>query len=442
MSDTISSAHKGVKHLSTEISSLFMGESKGKTRSSSSKNTSKTSGNSNKRTRLKSFFSNLRTSKIFRTLTFPIRNKYARLVLLAGVIGMVVMVIFLLKELPSPRNLTSGENFAVSSQIFDRNGNLLYEIFADEHRVPVQLEELPPHVGQATVAIEDERFYSHFGVDFIGISRAAINNFRGQRIEGGSTITQQLVKNALLTNEKTLTRKAKEAVLALITEAFYSKPEILEMYLNYISYGGTAVGIEAASQQYFDKPAKDLTLAESALLAGLPQAPSTYSPFGSNPERAKARQATVLDRMVKMGFITALQAEDAKAEKLQYALSVSDIRAPHFVFYVRDLLYEQYGVETVEKGGLRVTTTLDLGLQEQAQASLSAEVDNLERYRVGNGAALVVKPNTGEILAMIGSRDYFATEHDGQVNVTLAQRQPGSSIKPLMYATGFQNKIF
>lgn len=438
MSDTISSANKGVKHLSSEISSLFMGEQKKSPRSSASKSTDK----SQKKGRVRSFFSRLKKSKVFRTVTFPIRNKYARLFFLAGVIGVIVMIILLLRELPSPRNLTSSENFAVSSQIFDRNGKLLYEIFADEHRVPVKIDELPAHVGQATVAIEDERFYSHFGVDFIGISRAAINNFRGQRIEGGSTITQQLVKNALLSNEKTLTRKAKEAVLALITEAFYSKPEILEMYLNYISYGGTAVGIEAASQQYFDKPAKDLTLAESALLAGLPQAPSTYSPFGSNPERAKTRQATVLDRMVKMGFITALEAEEAKAEKLQYALTVSDIRAPHFVFYVRDLLYEQYGVETVEKGGLRVTTTLDLDLQEQAQASLSAEVDNLERYRVGNGAALVIKPNTGEILAMIGSRDYFAAEYDGQVNVTLAQRQPGSSIKPLMYATGFQNKLF
>lgn len=442
MSDTISSASSSVKQrrgISGLIKKVTTSDAwQGTFQRKKSRN--KTSSPKD-RTVKSSIFGQVWDSLPVRVLTFPLRNKYFRLALIAGVVAVVGAVILFLNELPSPHNLTSGENFAVSSQIFDRNGQLLYEIFADEHRVPVDLESLPPHVAQATVAIEDERFYSHLGVDFIGISRAAINNFQGKPIEGGSTITQQLVKNALLTREKTITRKVKEAFLAVITEIFYSKPEILEMYLNYISYGGTAVGIEAASQQYFDKPASELTLAEAALLAGLPQAPSTYSPFGSNPERAEQRQATVLDKMAQQGFITSLQAEEAKAEKLQYALSVNDIKAPHFVFYVRDLLYEQYGVETVEKGGLRVTTTLDLNIQEAAQASVSAEVDSLERYRVGNGAAMVVKPNTGEILAMVGSRDYFAKEHDGQVNVTLAQRQPGSSIKPLMYATAFQNKV-
>lgn len=366
---------------------------------------------------------------------------------LIWICGLVVLtivgtIVLLLRELPSPTKLTSSENFAVSTQIFDRNGTLLYEIYADENRIPISLDDLPDHVRQATIAIEDKNFYRHFGFDLTGITRALLNNLRGQSVEGGSTITQQLVKNALLSPERSLERKIKEALLSVATELIYSKDDILEMYLNYISYGGTSVGIEAASRRYFDKPANQLTLGEAALLAGLPQAPSRYSPFGSNPEQAKARQALVLDRMAEDGYITPLQAEEAKSEVMQYALSQTDIAAPHFVFYVRDWLYEQYGVDQVEKGGLRVTTTLDLNLQNAVQASVSAEVAKLERYNVTNGAALVIKPDTGEILSMVGSKDYFNEAEDGQVNVTIAHRQPGSSIKPIMYATGFQEKVF
>ncbi len=353
-----------------------------------------------------------------------------------GLLGLGLLI----NDLPSPTTLKSSENYAVSTQIFDRNGKLLYEIFADERRIPIKLAELPPYVYQASVAIEDQRFYRHWGFDIFGILRAAGSIVSGERLEGGSTITQQLIKNALLTNERSLKRKAKEAILAVLTEVIYSKDEILEMYLNYIPYGGTSVGVEAAARSYFNKGAKDLTLAEAALIAGLPQAPSRYSPFGSNPESAKNRQIEVLRRMTEDGYITTDQADAASKQILTYALSRTDIQAPHFVFFVRDLLYEEYGVETVEKGGLRVTTTLDLDLQKVAQASLSAEVDKLKSYRVSNGAALVVKPNTGEILSMIGSKDYFDATADGQVNVTLASRQPGSSIKPIMYATALQEK--
>jgi len=362
---------------------------------------------------------------------------------IASVVAVIVFLLLflLLRELPSPTRLTSSERYNVTTQIFDRHGELLYEIYADENRVPIYLKDLPPYIAEATVAIEDERFYHHLGVDAIGVFRALLNNLRGKSIQGGSTITQQLVKNALLTKERTISRKAKEAVLAVLTEIVYSKKDILEMYLNYVSYGGTAVGIESAAKQYFGKSAKDLSLAEAALLAGLPQAPSRYSPFASDATAAKKRQEEVLDKMKKQKYISDLEAENAKGEILQYAISRTDIKAPHFVFFVRDLLYQQYGVETVEKGGLRVTTTLDLSLQETAQASLSAEVDRLQNYRVSNGAAMVIKPNTGEILAMIGSKDYFDNEHDGQVNVALALRQPGSSIKPLMYATAFQEKV-
>lgn len=378
---------------------------------------------------------------ILRIIFFPIINPFLRYGIILLFLMSLVGIAYYSKDLPSPRRLTAKENYAVSTQIFDRNKVLLYEIFADENRIPIKISDLPPHVYQASIAIEDKNFYKHFGFDIEGIVRAIRNNLRSERMEGGSTITQQLVKNALLTKEKSLQRKIKEAFLAVMTEMLYSKEEILEMYLNYISYGGTSVGIEAASNRYFDKHAKDLSLAESALLAGLPQAPSKYSPFGSDPKGAKNRQVEVLRRMLEDGYINPQQAESAKKQILEFALSRTEIKAPHFVFYVRDLLYEEYGEEQVRKGGLRVHTTLDLALQETLQASLSAEVNKIEqRYRVSNGAGMVVKPPTGEILAMIGSRDYFDATNEGQVNVTIAERQPGSSIKPLMYATAFQLK--
>jgi penicillin-binding protein 1C len=376
-----------------------------------------------------------------RVILFPITNPFLRFGLLALILLSVMALLYVLRDLPSPRRLTSSENFAVSTQIFDRKGKLLYEIFADENRIPITIDTLPPHVYQAAIAIEDKNFYHHFGFDIIGITRAVRNTLQGKRLEGGSTITQQLVKNALLTRERSLQRKIKEGVLAIATEVLYTKEQILEMYMNYISYGGTSVGIEAAAQRYFDKPAKDLTLAESAMLAGLPQSPSLYSPFGSTPEEGKLRQQDVLRRMVEDGYITEEEGETAKNEVLKFAISKTDIQAPHFVFYVRDLLYQKYGEERVEKGGLRVYTTLDLDLQNVTQASLSAEVADLKNARVSNGASVVVKPNTGEILAMIGSKDYFNTAEDGQVNVTIRPRQPGSSIKPVMYAIAFQEKL-
>ena len=380
-------------------------------------------------------------NKSFLLLNKIKNNRSYQFILLSIVLVFLAIIIYLYKQLPSPNNLTAEENFPVSTQIFDRNGTLLYEIYGNENRIPVSIDDLPTHILQATVAIEDKKFYSHHGLDLTGLIRASFKNFSSEgNLQGGSTITQQLVKNALLTNEKTFQRKIKEAVLAIMTEIIYSKKEILEMYLNYISYGGTAVGIEAASNKYFNKSAKDLTLAEASLLAGLPQSPTTYSPFGSNPERGKSRQKEVLRRMVEDKYITQEKAEEISNEVLNFAIKRDDIKAPHFVFYIKDLLYAKYGEKTVETGGLRVTTTLDLDLQEVAQASLSSEVKKLSNLKVGNGAALITKPNSGEILAMIGSKDYFNNEADGQVNVTLALRQPGSSIKPIMYATTFAQK--
>ncbi len=355
----------------------------------------------------------------------------------------VLPVLLLLRDVPSPTKLASGE-FPVSSQIFDRSGELLYEIYADQNRTPIKLADLPPQVKQATLAIEDKNFYRHFGVDVFAVIRAAVRNFQSTinhqssiiNLQGGSTITQQLVKMTLLTPERSLSRKIREAALAVATEVLYSKDQILEMYLNHAPYGGTAYGIEQAAKRYFGKHAKDLSLPEAALLSGLPQAPTTYSPFGSRPENAKDRQLQVLRRMREDKYITAQQEKGAGEAILAYSTEDIPIRAPHFVLWVKDLLIEKFGQKTVEGGGLRVTTTLDLAVQETAQASVSAEVKKLRTLRVGNGAALVTNPGTGEILAMVGSKDYFDTEGDGNVNVTIRPRQPGSSIKPLMYAAG------
>ncbi len=342
-----------------------------------------------------------------------------------------------IKDLPSPTDL-SNKAQNVTTRILDRNGNLLYRIYEDENRTLIALPIVSQYLKDATIAIEDQNFYKHMGFSFKGIFRAVLRNFSGETVQGGSTITQQLIKNRLLNNEKTYRRKIRELLLSLIAERIYSKEQILEMYLNTVAYGGSTYGIEEASWRYFNKSAKDLSLAESALLAGLPQAPSTYTPFGSNPELAYERQAEVLRRMVEDGYISQLQADQARQEKLVFNQDRIDIQAPHFVMYVRKLLALKYGEDVVSKGGLEVRTTLDLSLQNQAQDIVSAEVSKLKTFKISNGAALVTNPKTGEILAMVGGADYYDFLHDGQVNVVIRPRQPGSSIKPLTYATAFE----
>lgn len=341
------------------------------------------------------------------------------------------------KDLPSANDLTHKEQ-NLTTRILDRNGQVLYRIYEDENRTLVPLSRVSDYLVKATIAIEDKNFYQHFGFDLVGISRALWKNLQGQDIQGGSTITQQLVKKRLLSDEKTLKRKLRELLLALVVEGVYTKEQILEMYLNTVPYGGSTYGIEETSWRYFNKAAADLDLAESALLAGLPQAPSIYSPFGPNPETAYARQAEVLRRMVEDGYISAEQAEAARQEKLVFSENVIDIEAPHFVMYVKKILAELYGEDMVDKGGLEVRTTLDLDLQHEVQAIVSNEVEKLKRLQITNGAALVTNPKTGEILAMVGGANYFDFVHDGQVNVVLRPRQPGSSIKPLTYALAFE----
>ncbi len=343
-----------------------------------------------------------------------------------------------LKALPNPQ-LLSRRDLEVTTKIFDRNGALLYEIYADQNRTPLHLADIPQMVQEATIAIEDKNFYQHPGFSLSGIIRAARETIFNKHMQGGSTITQQLIKSALLTPEVTITRKIKEILLAFWAERLYDKQEILEMYLNQVPYGGTAWGIEAASQRYFGKSVDEINLAEAALLAGLPAAPTEYSPFGTHPDKAFNRQKEVLRRMVEDHYITAQEETEALETPIQFATPRVSIRAPHFVMYIKDLLEKRYGPRLVEQGGLRITTSLDISIQEKTEDIVRRQVEALAGLRVGNGAALVTNPKTGEVLAMVGSKDYFDLAHDGNVNVTTSLRQPGSSIKVVNYAAALEN---
>ncbi|NTU46560.1 PBP1A family penicillin-binding protein [Candidatus Roizmanbacteria bacterium] len=359
-----------------------------------------------------------------------------RFFLLGFIVCIVVVGIFqayqFVRDLPSPKSIGK-VNYALSTHLYDRHGTLLYEMYDDQNRTPIQLSQLPSYVGKATVAIEDKDFYRHNGVSwYSGVLRALWETVVSKNVQGGSTITQQLVKSALLTPERTVQRKVKEFILALWTERLYAKDKILEMYLNQVSYGGSAYGIEEAAKSYFGIPAKQLSLAEAAFLAGLPQAPSLYSPY-INPELAKQRKNDVLKKMAEQGYISLPEKQKAEQEDIQIKPIQTVIHAPHFVFYTKAVLEDQYGSNLVEQGGLSITTTLDLPLQQKAEQILREELEKIKNLNVTNGAILVTKPKTGEILAMVGSVDYFAAP-SGAYNVTTALRQPGSSIKPLMYS--------
>lgn len=329
-------------------------------------------------------------------------------------------------------SLIENTRASLSTHILDRHGKLLYEIFRDQNRTPIRLIDLPVYVKQATLSIEDREFYSHGGISIVGgILRAVRETVLKKQLQGGSTITQQLVKSALLSPERTFDRKLREIILALFVERKYSKDQILEMYLNQVPYGGTAWGIEEASKMYFGKHAKELSIAEAALLAGLPQAPTTYSPY-TNPVAAKERQLSVLQSMVHERYISKEVFKIEQNRELVYKQPNASISAPHFVFYTKNQLEQEFGARMVQEGGLRVYTTLDYGLQEKVEAILRDELDKLSPLQVGNGAVLVTQPSTGEILAMVGSKDFF-DGGSGAFNVTTGFRQPGSSIKPVTY---------
>lgn len=347
---------------------------------------------------------------------------------------LTLLYFFLLKDLPNPTKLSSTTG-SYSTQMYDRHGKLLYTLYSDRNQTFVPLNKIPKTLQEATIAIEDRDFYHHGAVDVRGMSRALVSTIFHKQLQGGSTLTQQLVKSSLLTPERTITRKIKEVFLSFLTEIMYNKNQILEMYLNQVPYGGTAYGVEAASLTFFGKHVDQLSLAEQAFLAGLPEAPSTFSPVGSHPELGKARQEEILQKMVEQGYISKEQRDKALAEQLRFQKITNPIKAPHFVFYVKDLLVKKYGEQTVEQGGLKVYTSLDLGIQDFAQQTVASEVAKLTSYHVGNGGSLITDPATGEILAMVGSKDYFDPQH-GNVNITLAHLQPGSSIKPINYAVG------
>lgn len=344
------------------------------------------------------------------------------------------------RDLPDPNKINE-RTIAQSTKIYDRTGEiLLYEIHGDQKRTLINLDQIPTYAVQATVAVEDKNFYKHKGISFLGIARAIIIDVLrgGKASQGGSTLTQQFVKNAILTNEKKISRKIKEWVLSYEIERKFSKDEILKMYFNEIPYGSTAYGIESAAMMYFDKSAKDLTLAESAILAALPQAPSYYSPYGSHKDELINRQHYILDLMVEQGYITKEQAESAKNEKLNFRQKIDNIKAPHFVFYVKELLSQKYGERMVEQGGLKVITSLDWDKQQIAEEELTKQAEKNLKYDASNAGLASLDVKTGQVLAMVGSKDFFNEEIDGQVNVALAKRQPGSSFKPVVYAQAFE----
>lgn len=360
--------------------------------------------------------------------------------LVAGAGGALAGV-FLLRDLPNPFTI-SERKVAESTKIYDRTGTvLLYEVHGEEKRTVVPFDRFSQDLKDATIVAEDFNFYEHGGIDLRSLLRAVfVDVLRGKRAQGGSTITQQLVKNAFLTPEKTLTRKIKEAVLSYKIEKSYTKEEIFSFYLNQIPYGSNAYGAEAAAQTFFGKSAAALSLNEAALLAALPKAPSYYSPYGQHKEELIARKNNVLERMQKVGFIAEQDLARAKNEPLLFQKQRADIQAPHFVAYVKNYLEEKYGANYVENAGLKVYTTLDYELQKTAE-EIVARIgeENEKKYNAQNAALAAIDPATGQLLTMVGSRDYFDIEREGNYNVTTSKnRQPGSSFKPLAYAAFFQ----
>lgn len=361
---------------------------------------------------------------------------WALAVVVVGLVMMMGVFVYFARDLPNPDRVVRREGFA--TKIFDRNGKLLYDVFSDQRRTPVQLAQIPLALQQATVAIEDKSFYKHQGFDVWGILRAMVKTAIFRRLEGGSTLTQQLVKTTLTDRSRTITRKLKEFILTIQVERKYTKDQILQMYLNEVPYGGTAWGVEAAAQTYFGKSAAELDLPQAVVLAGLPQSPTSYSPYLGKLYIDRAYE--VLRRMREDGYISRTQELETKerVKNLNFATASGLLKAPHFVFYVKQQLVERYGEKIVEQGGLRVTTTLDLDLQEVAQKAVKEEIDKVKNLKITNGAVVGIDSKTGQILTMVGSRGWEDPDYDGKFNVTTASRQPGSAIKPVVYLAGLR----
>lgn len=382
------------------------------------------------------------SSKSLLSFLKSIKFKIIKCVLIILIVFLIVLAstfAYYAKDLPNPNKIIS-RSIAQSTKIYDRTGEtLLYEISGEQKRTLIELESVPDYAIWATISIEDKNFYKHGGISLWGIVRGQIMpRLQGKRAQGGSTLTQQLVKNAILTNERKISRKIKEWILSYRIEQKFSKDEILKLYFNEIPYGSNAYGIEAAANYYFGKLATDLNLAESAILAALPQAPSYYSPYGSNKNILIDRQRYILGLMVEQDYITTEQATEAKEYELEFKNRITNIIAPHFVLYVKEYLANKYGEQMIEQGGLRVITTLDVDAQTIAEQAVEARTENnLDQYNASNAALIAIDVQLGQIIAMVGSKDYFDDDIDGQVNVTIQPRQPGSSFKPFVYLTGF-----
>lgn len=360
-----------------------------------------------------------------------------------GLIGLIIVFfayfLWVSRSLPTPGKLSATSSKS-STKIMDKNGEILYSIYQDYNRLYIPLKDVPKQLQEATISTEDQDFYSNQGFSFRGYARVLKDALIYGRVTGGSTITQQLVKNLLLSPERSPTRKLNELILAVQVNSRYSKDQILELYLNNIPYGGTAVGVEAASNMYFDKPAKELNLAESAFLAGLPQRPSFYSPYVSGGKAYIDRTEYVLNRMREDGKISKKQVDAALAQvkNFKFTERQSNLKAPHFVQYIREQLVKLFGERMVADGNLTVTTTLDYKIQKEAEKIVREEIEKLKGLNVGNGSAIVLDPKTGAILSMVGSKDYFDTKAEGNFNASLSRRQPGSSLKPVTYATALE----
>jgi membrane peptidoglycan carboxypeptidase len=388
-----------------------------------------------------------RTQKVLR-----IALKIFAALFVLGFLATVALFAFIAKDLPSPNNVN--KRFIIeSTKIYDRTGtHLLYEVHGEEKRTIIDFKDIPESVRAATLSLEDQGFYQHFGIQPKAILRAALKDIITlDAAQGASTITQQFVKNSLLTNERTLTRKVKEVILSLEIEAKFTKDEILAMYLNEIPYGSNAYGIESAAQTFFSKSARELTLDEAALLASLPRGTAFYSPYGSRPDRVVTRKDYALKQMAKIGYITDDQANEAIAidtlQKIKPQKNI--IAAPHFVMYIKEYLENKYGNQAIEQNGMKVITTLDWDKQMAAEEAIRTNTEKNKRWKAANAALVAIDPRTGQILSFVGSKDYFgASEPAGCIsgksctfepnfNVAISKRQPGSSFKPYVYLTAF-----
>jgi len=371
---------------------------------------------------------------------------------LLGTTLFLSLFIWYAKDLPRPEKFTERQ-IAQSTKIYDRTGEvLLYEIYGEEKREIVSLDDMSQHIKEAVIAAEDAEFYSHFGINVKGILRSVLSIRPGERVQGGPTIPQQLIRSTFLTNERTIKRKVREIILSLELSRRYSKEQVLEWYLNQIPFGSNAYGIEAASEIFFSKTSKDLSLAESAALAAMIQGPSVLSPYGENKNRLLERKDYILDRMAEEGFISPEEAEEAKNVDLVFSKKQQFIKAPHFVLEVQKYLFQKYGEEFLKTNGLKVYTSLDWTLQETAEEIVKQGAEQNEGYMAYNASLVAINPQNGQVLAMVGSKDYFAEPYpenctpgknclfEPDFNVaTLGERQPGSSFKPIVYATAFKN---